>query len=120
MPTNPSAGLAHGDLFTPPTGQTPHEPYRAWSVKVNGAYPENETLDCPTSRYFEVRVLGPQPLLIATVPDGEVTHTVQVGETIVLRQPSRILCPLGYTNVTVREHFSVDAPAPDDEEALAA
>ena len=116
MTSNTSAGLAHGELFTPDTFSGRPDPWRAWSVKVDGRYSENETLDCPTSRYFEVTNRGPRELLVASVPEGEIVRTVQPSETVVLREPSRLLCPLDFTNAEVREYFAVDVP---DEQAAA-
>ena len=47
MTSNTSAGLAHGELFTPDTFSGRPDPWRAWSVKVDGRYSDNETLDAP-------------------------------------------------------------------------
>lgn len=116
MTLNTSASLAHGELYTGSFSGRP-EPWRAWSVRVDGRYPQNETIDGPDSRYFEVTNRGPAELLIATVPDGEVTLTIQPSETVVLREPSRLLVPLGHARAEIREYFSVDVP--DDEDVAA-
>ena len=116
MTSNTSAGHAHGELFAPDSWSGRPDPWRSWSVKVDGRYSENETLDCPTSRYFEVTNRGPRELIIASVPEGEIVRTVQPDETVVLREPSRLLCPLDFTNVQIREYFAVDVP---DEQAAA-
>ena len=116
MTNTSSADIPHGALFVPETHSGRPEPWRAWSVKVDGRYSENEILDCPSSRYFEVTNRGPRELHVATVPDGEIVQTVKPDEIVVLREPSRLLCPIDFTNVQVREYFAVDVP---DEQAAA-
>ena len=116
MTSNTSAGIPHGELFAPETHSGRPEPWRAWSVKVDGRYSENEILDCPDSRYFEVTNRGPRELTVVSVPDGEIVQTVQPDEIVVLREPSRLLCPIDHANAQVREYFSVDVP---DEQAAA-